>query len=43
LKERVALAATYQAGDMPWIPWRTDRSNAAAVEVTVPVLGASAH
>jgi glucose-1-phosphate cytidylyltransferase len=26
LKERVALAAMYQAGDMPWMQWRTDRS-----------------
>jgi glucose-1-phosphate cytidylyltransferase len=37
------FAATPDAGITPWMPWRSDRSNPAAAEVTVPVLGAAAR
>jgi glucose-1-phosphate cytidylyltransferase len=37
LKERIALEAMYQAGNTPWMPWRTDLPSAS------PVLSAAAH
>jgi glucose-1-phosphate cytidylyltransferase len=38
LKERVALEVMYQAGQTPWMPWRTDVPKAVA-----PVLSAAPH
>jgi glucose-1-phosphate cytidylyltransferase len=38
LKERIALEAMYQAGNTPWMPWRTDRPKPVA-----PVLSTAAH
>jgi glucose-1-phosphate cytidylyltransferase len=35
LKERIALEAMYQAGDTPWMPWRTDVPKAASPVVSV--------
>jgi glucose-1-phosphate cytidylyltransferase len=40
LKERIALEAMYQAGNTPWMPWRTDVPAVAGQGTTAPVLSA---